>query len=205
MNKLEKLQKITNVLKKESTEKEQFDFKPASYSQENLGPFNKYIKNDEEILLFYYSKIKSYKIVFSLILTIIGLISLLSINYIIKNIPLMSFIGLSLFTLIAIGAGLIAIGPIWLSKLLSQIFNKYLFTTQKIIIKRYGKIGFTPYGNISSITYDNKKKIQHININLKSGLDGDELGDTRIISISYVPLKEQLFRKINYIKESYSK
>ena len=205
VNKLAKLQFRTQVFKQEpSTEIIRTEFIPEIYTQEILKPFNLYVNNDEKILYFYQAKVKSYKLIISIILTIVGFISLLSFYYIIESTFPVSFLGLSLVMITGIGTIMIVIGPIWSSILISLMFHEYLFTTKKILMKSYGKISCTPYRNISSITYDNKKKFQHVRIGLKRELNDVRRGNKEIISIPYVPLKEQIFQKIMYLKKNYS-
>ena len=133
--------------------------------QESLVPFEPYINKEETILAAYFPKRDMLKpILFSVGFYIISMILFYLISYII---PFPLFL-IEIFILFLAG---VLIFIIILSLLHPP--GKFLFTTEKIIVKYRKSLYFTSYGNILTSTCNLHADIQEIDISLKGPLKGE--------------------------------
>lgn len=175
-------------------------------SRETLNPYQKYINSEkgEKVLFCYMPNVITKTFIFISALIIMGIFSLIYALYFIDNPPIENIIFSIMITLSLLMFGTIfGMGaPLFLLGYGSERFSKYIFTSEKIIIKRFKKLGYTPYSNISSITYNIRLYSQFIKIELKNPLKSEQFLDKKTINISFVPRKLKLFKKIqNFAKK----
>ncbi|MFX1257910.1 MAG: hypothetical protein ACFFAN_08630 [Promethearchaeota archaeon] len=161
----------------------------SKISEKLYNHYEDYLNKDEKILLYYKEKLLNK---YSLLITSLAFVAILSIFLMIylSWIFIISFlIGLS--------------GMISLPWAFSASFRSCLFTSQKIILKRFKKIGITTYSNIKSITYGIDNKTEDIYFEFNQPIDKNDFYNETSFALRFVPEKLNLYDQIIKLRDQF--
>jgi hypothetical protein len=166
--------------------------------------YQKYISHEkgEKVLFYYFPRFITKTLILLSVLTTAGIFSFIFALGFLNNPPTENVLLSIVLTLgLLMFGGIFGMaGPFYILLYGSQKLSKYIFTSEKIIIKRLKKIGTTPYSNISSITYNMRMNSQNINIELNKPLKSRQFTEKTSLYIGFVPEKLKLFEKIQNLK-----
>ncbi len=173
--------------------------------REVLDSFRNYIKKDEKILFSYLPNPKIITIISLSILIIAGMFSVVFFTIFMHDPPFEDFflgVGIMLGSLM-FGMIFGIMGPCFFAMYVSSKFTKYVFTSENIIVKHFSKFESIPYNNISTITYQDRKKVQHIQIVLKRPIVRKQGQERRMLNLVFVPKELNLYEKILRLKKEH--
>jgi hypothetical protein len=190
-----------------SIDEKKIEMEVIDLAQEILAPFREYIKTGEKVLFYYMPKIVNRTLILLSALTVAGIMSWIFFGWFYLNEPeipwgitIAIMLGLMMFGAI-FGMG----GPCFILLYLSGRFSKFIFTSDKIIMSQFSKIGSTPYSNISALTYKDVKRALHITIKLVEPLDSDQFIEKKTLILNFVQKELDIYRKIQSLRVKHMK